>query len=343
MDKQVILAVAGSGKTQTILDRLTTSKRSLIITYTHNNLNNLERRIVNRFGHFPAEFSLKRYFPFLYGFCTRALLADKLNITGVLFETPSRYMGNTTSKDIAYYQTKRGYLYYNRIARLLKEQNLMPAIRNRISKYYDTVFIDEVQDFAGHDLNFICDLATTESEMLLVGDFYQHTYDTSKDGNTNRTIYNDESKYRKKLSDSGYNIDDNSLNNSYRCSPQICEFVQEKLGININSHKSSYGHIQIITDQRKADDLFHNANVMKLFLQSHTSFPCTSDNWGASKGRDDCRDVCVVLNPKTEKHLKNGNLQDLSPTTRNKLYVACTRASGNLYFVPAKMYRKYKV
>jgi len=45
MDKRIILAVAGSGKTTHIVNSLSTNKRSLIITYTISNLENLSKKI----------------------------------------------------------------------------------------------------------------------------------------------------------------------------------------------------------------------------------------------------------------------------------------------------------
>ena len=50
----------------------------------------------------------------------------------------------------------------------------------------------------------------------------------------------------------------------------------------------------------------------------------------------------MVLNPNTLKHFNNGNLPELAAQTKNKLYVACTRAKNNLYFVPEKLFKKYK-
>jgi DNA helicase-2/ATP-dependent DNA helicase PcrA len=46
MDKEVIFAVAGSGKTKYIIDALSLDERSLIVTYTNNNLRTLRRRIL---------------------------------------------------------------------------------------------------------------------------------------------------------------------------------------------------------------------------------------------------------------------------------------------------------
>ena len=51
------------------------------------------------------------------------------------------------------------------------------------------IIIDEIQDIAGRDFSFLEQLMTANMNMLFVGDFYQHTYDTSRDGNTNKNLF----------------------------------------------------------------------------------------------------------------------------------------------------------
>lgn len=46
MAKSVMFAVAGSGKTTTLIERLTLDQRALIITYTENNYAHLQRSII---------------------------------------------------------------------------------------------------------------------------------------------------------------------------------------------------------------------------------------------------------------------------------------------------------
>lgn len=53
MDKRVVLAVAGSGKTTSIINDLQTDSRALIITYTINNVENIKKRIIRKFGLIP--------------------------------------------------------------------------------------------------------------------------------------------------------------------------------------------------------------------------------------------------------------------------------------------------
>ena len=65
-------------------------------------------------------------------------------------------------------------------------------------------------------------------------------------------------------------------------------------------------------------------------------------NWGISKGIDDFQDVCVVLNQTTQKLFGKGQLADMNPRSKNKLYVACTRAHRHLYITSYSFLEKYK-
>ena len=60
--------------------------------------------------------------------------------------------------------------------------------------------------------------------MLFVGDFYQHTFDTSCDGATNSTLFNSKAKYESRFTAKGFICDNTSLVNSWRCSKNVCQF-----------------------------------------------------------------------------------------------------------------------
>ena len=49
MDKRVIFAVAGSGKTTFIINSLSLESNSLIVTFTNNNLHSLKTRIIREY------------------------------------------------------------------------------------------------------------------------------------------------------------------------------------------------------------------------------------------------------------------------------------------------------
>ena len=60
------------------------------------------------------------------------------------------------------------------------DKNVINSIIYRIEKYFDSLYIDEVQDFTGHDFNFIVEISKIKQlNIYYVGDFFQHTFGTS--------------------------------------------------------------------------------------------------------------------------------------------------------------------
>lgn len=85
MDKRVIFAVAGSGKTTYIVNELSLEKRSLILTYTDGNYDNISRKILAKFGgRWPNSVTLMTYFSFLYNFCYKPYFADIIHAKGIV-------------------------------------------------------------------------------------------------------------------------------------------------------------------------------------------------------------------------------------------------------------------
>lgn len=340
MDKSVIFAVAGSGKTSLIIERLSLDQRVLIITYTENNHRNLRNRIIQKFGIIPSNITLMTYFSFLHGFCYRPLMQLKIGSRGLTFRRPPNRQIPLT--DIARFRDGSRRLYHNRLAKLLQLKGCIPTIKARIERFYDCVYVDEVQDFAGHDFNLLLDISKAKAGMIFVGDFYQHTFDTSRDGSVNSTLHDDMAKYEKRFRDVGVAVDKATLGRSWRCAMSICEFISAKLQIAMDSHVGRASEIVTVLEQAHANALHADPSVVKLFLQEHSKYGCYSQNWGASKGMDDYQDVCVVLGTEAWKRYQTGTLHEAKPQTRNKLYVACSRARGDLFFVSDKMFKQFK-
>ncbi|MGQ8919829.1 AAA family ATPase [Pseudomonas fluorescens] len=340
MDKSVIFAVAGSGKTSLVIDRLSLDQRSLIVTYTENNYRQLRHRIIQKFGTIPPNITVMTYFSFLHGFCYRPLLQLELNTRGMNFRLPTN--PRTPLSDMARFRDASRRLYYNRLAKLLEMRKCIPAIRARIERFYDCVYVDEVQDFAGHDFNLLLDISKAKAGMTFVGDFYQHTYDTSRDGSVNKSLHDDINKYEKRFRDAGIKVDKTTLGHSWRCSTTVCDFINAKLQITMGAQQERVSEIITIEEPEQAAILHADPNVVKLFLKEHDKYDCHSLNWGASKGMDHFEHVCVVLGADTWKRYRNGNLHEANPQTRNKLYVACSRANGDLYIVPDKLFKPFK-
>ena len=140
----------------------------------------------------------------------------------------------------------------------------------------------------------------------------------------------------------GIAVDIESLKKSYRCSPTICNFITENIGIEIFSHKTYPTKIKFIKSSKEADDIFFNRDIVKLFYKEHYKRGCYSRNWGDCKGENRYNDVCVVLNKTTLNLFEKNELDNLKPNTRNKLYVACSRSRNDLYFISEDFFIKFQ-
>lgn len=342
MDKRVIFAVAGSGKTSYIIEKINHESRTLIVTYTENNTLHIKKRILEKLGAIPSGVRIYSYFTFIYTFCFRPILGHKIKTKGINFEKPLHQGKPIPNNCIQHYIDKKNRIYSNRIAKILIEKGAMIEVANRINEFFDLICVDEVQDFAANDFNLLCELAKFDINILLVDDFYQHTFDTSRDGPTRKTLHDNYKKYCEELKKSKYIIDEKTLSNSYRCSPTVCRFVTEKLKINIQSNRTDEKEVLLIEDNEKIKDIYSNESVVKLFYQKSNEYTGNTANWGNTKGLDHFDDVCVVLNNTSMNAFQNEKLHELPAMTKNKLYVACTRAKGNLYFIPESMVVTFK-
>lgn len=341
MDKAVTLAVAGSGKTRSIVEKINPTRRALVITYTTNTEQDLRKRISDKLGGLPEAVTVSTYFSFLNRFCFKPFLQTEMRSRGISFSVPSQASSRMPlTNRLRYMHGDR--IYHCRIGKLLMVKGCLPELLDRVDRYYDDVFIDEVQDFGGHDFNFLLELSKARARFQLVGDFYQHTFSTSHDGNVNKTLHADYAAYRLRFAKAGFNVDTTSLAASRRCSMAVCDHISKMLGIPITSAEVGSSHVRVVESQADADCLHADPDTVKLFLEQHWLYGCNSLNWGACKGLDHYRDVCVVLNDTSWKQFSRGELSQAKPTIRNKLYVACSRARGNLFIVPERLFKKHR-
>ncbi len=340
MDKRIIFSVAGSGKTTKIVNSLSLENRSLIITYTENNATNLKHRIINKFGYFPENIKVFTYFNFIYSFCYKPFCAIKIKARGMNWKIPPARTNKIPRNNIHFYLDSNKRLYHNRLGKFLQQFEIVPLIIQRIEKYFDELYVDEVQDFAGHDFNLLIDLMEANLKILLVGDFFQHTFDTSRDGVVNRSLHTNYTKYKNRFMKAGVALDEETLSSSYRCSPTVCSFIENNLLINISSHREDTVRIELLTEEEEILKIIKCDKTVKLFYKNHKTFGLYSQNWGSSKGLDHFQDVCVILNKTTFKNYNENKLSSLAEQTKNKLYVACTRARGNLFFIEEKVFQK---
>ena len=215
---------------------------------------------------------------------------------------------------------------------------------DRLSRIYPTIFIDEVQDLAGYDLEILKLLYHSKSTIVCVGDPRQVTYYTHWE-RVNKAYRNGmikeyvEEKCSKK---DGIIVDETTLSLSHRNNKRICDFSSTIYPLlpKVEPCKCQNCHPKGIDHQGvfviKASDLDAYMSKFQPVQLRHNKRTATdgrfkSENFGQSKGKTYDR---VVIYPTEDMRswLKNRRTK-LADETRAKLYVAVTRARYSAAFV----------
>ncbi len=360
MAKQVILAVAGSGKTYHLCHSLDKNKKNLILAYTHRNVNNIKKELISAFGVIPELTTVLTFDSFVYRYLIcpyeptilRYFKQENKEINGVTLKNPPPKTIKMNGKNIPnknykpkeqleHYIYKSQY-YCSTFSEILltvnKGTKIIERISNNLNNFFDAVLIDEFQDFREFDYELIIKITKKLNNVLLVGDYYQHSVSAINNsgkpfirgrGKTKETInYNE---YIELLKTEKFDVDITSLVNSRRCPKAVCNMVKDKLHINIEAENGHSGNIYLVN--KNIDEIITNDKIIKLTYNDANKYMFNALNWSYSKG-DTLDGVCVILTKDFEDILDdNFRLDKISPQTINKLYVALTRTKGDLYLI----------
>lgn len=180
---ELTLAVAGARKTQSIVDECTKgddNARRLVITYTLSGQRELEVRL-GQAGLAGRAVTVVGWYSFLLQNCIGPylpLLYEDVRLSGLNFEgNPGRY-----AKGSSRHFDSSGRAYRMHLSKLARD--VMTASRgavvDRISRMYDEIYIDEVQDLTGNDLHILeALLKCRQLKTVMVGDVRQSVFDTN--------------------------------------------------------------------------------------------------------------------------------------------------------------------
>ena len=149
-------------------------------------------------------------------------------IKGLLFvNTISAKFVSEEKEFEKYYFDKNINVYSDKLAKLAVRcnENASGRVIDRISRIFPSIFIDEVQDLNGWDLEIIKLLSQSNANIILVGDPRQVTYTTHPDSKYSQ--YKEgriEQFITKECKQSDWTIDKTTLNLSHRNNVQICNF-----------------------------------------------------------------------------------------------------------------------
>lgn len=343
---KIIIAAAGSGKTSKIVDDAlgNLDKRSLLVTYTNNNTNEIRNKIECKCRVIPKNLTVKPWFTFLLDDFVRPyqnLISNCERIVGIQMVNgqSTKYI---KKNNLAYYINKNIEIYTDKISIFGFECNERTGglVINRLERIYDQIYIDEIQDLAGYDLELIDALLESKIRVTLVGDHRQVTYQTNY-SKKNKQFSGDKiiNKFRYWENRNFCKID--YLPNSYRCNQKICDLADSIYPDHIDFPRTKScntkvtGHDGIfIVRTSKVSDYIHKYKPQILRYNRRSKFSPFDEkglNFGDSKGLTFDR-VLIISNGRIKKFLETGCVEHLQGD-KAKYYVGITRAKFSVAFI----------
>lgn len=367
MNNQVIFAAAGNGKTYSLCSKAKAAvengnKYVLLLSYTNEGIRSLENEYRKQNGGILDEKVIfKSWYSFLLSDfikpyqCSLKLkekrYKQELSVTfpenfvsSIAFyntDPPPRWYNQN---HVQYFVNQRGDVTPDRVSHLayLCNDHSNGKALSRMEEIYSHIFIDELQDYAGWDLEIIRLLFDSQIFITCVGDYKQATYRTNNSPKNSQ--YRDENirNYFKMLEKKGV-CTTSYANTTRRFNCEICDFVNTIHG-DIDSIVKPDGNIECrnpvdntgvyamdVKYLSQYCDHYH-PTILRYDKKAKVDFhhSCDIFNYGGAKGATYERVVIIPVSTTTpfiEKQIKITSNQ-----TRAKFYVACTRAKHSVVF-----------
>ncbi len=340
----ITIATAGSGKTTGLVkDAIAFDEgQSALITYTRNGASELREKALIDNGYIPNNVQIGTWFTFLLRHFVRPYQR-------ALHETPIRRLAFVEGRSAKYarkddiqryYLAEPDSIYSDKISQfacaVIAATDGRPL--RRLEGIYGRLYIDEIQDLAGYDLDLLEYLLASAIDIRMVGDIRQATYKTNNSGRHSQfggaRIIN---KFEEWRAAGSLEIDFNT--NSHRCVQEVCELADLLYpdlpnATSLNGVMTEHDGVFAVRQSDVAAYL-QKFSPQTMRLDKRTkNVPGCPINFGAAKG---CTYKRVIIFPhkKLLDSLKHGDFTRLgdAPTTIAKVYVGITRARQSVAFV----------
>lgn len=360
MENKVVFAAAGNGKTYTICKKArealaSDNKCILLLSYTNEGVHALETEYKNQnYGILDDRIIIKSWYRFLLSEfikpyqCLLHLKEKRFSqeydyyfsenaISSVAFysDNPPRFYNQTHYQ---YFVNSSGDVYPDRtshLAILCNAHSSGKAVK-RLESIYSHIFIDELQDYAGWDLEIIKLLFTSSSHVYCVGDYKQATYRTNN--SPKHKQYRDEKIHdffveleRAHLCELSYS------NSTRRFNQEICDYINSihcdptavvypDIDADFDCQESNCGVYLIDLKYLTAYCKYYHPTLLRYDKNAKIGFSheCNTFNYGGCKGATYNRTVIIPVGTVLPFITKQNPIS--SNQTKAKFYVACTRA-----------------
>jgi len=237
----LVISVAGSGKTTYLVREAIKiqEQKILITTYTEANKREIKKKFLEINGSIPSNVTIQTWFSFLLQHGVRpyqgTLFEGKINgmllvnsASGIRFISKNKIaVPYTEDKDfMKHYFTPGHKIYSDKISKFVVRCNKESGgvLFNRLSKIYQHIFIDEVQDLAGNDLEILLLFLKSGIRIVMVGDPRQVTYLTHHERKYKNYTNGNIKQFIIDKAEKLCIIDESTLAFSHRNNQEICNF-----------------------------------------------------------------------------------------------------------------------
>lgn len=342
---RAIIASAGSGKTTQIIEEVIEKETSiLVVTYTKQNTLLLKKSIEKKVGYIPANISIMTWHSFLLKHCIRPFRSSlsENEIKGIDFKTAitNYYIPEKNTKK--FYFSSKYTLYAKRATKFAISCNNASngSVIKRLENIFKEIYIDEVQDMAGEDVDLIRLLLESKIKVTIVGDPRQAIYFTTTSSKNKRIKGSNFVEVIKEWENLGL-LKIDYKNYSYRCCQEICD-LSDALFPEIEPKTKSKNHTIVqhtgifVIKESDLENYIKEIQPVVLRWSKSAKLPLTDLNYpklniGLSKGAT-FEHVIILCTDSFKKFIQEGIIPNQNKA-RCELYVAITRAKYSVAFV----------
>lgn len=344
----VIMAAAGAGKTHDICKEVienakTTNKKNLITTYTNKGIESIEKEYKKQNnGVIDKNVVILSWFQFLLRELVKTYQSSILNkiniINSIDFNHQYGYI-NFNSRGTPKHYMLTNNILSNTVSEFAIDSNIKSnnKVIQRLGEIYSHIYIDEIQDLAGEDIEILNLLFNSKIQIQCVGDVKQSTYTTYNAKKNKKITGIHLIDFFKELERKGI-ITLLFNNKTRRFGREICEFSNSICNDKNNRIESDKIYKEenqgvYLLDKKDFENYFKIYKPTILKFDAKTKIDYDSLNFGQCKGMTFDR-VAIFPNRKYKEFLQNGTSLD-SPC---KYYVSATRARYSIVFVVEKLF-----
>lgn len=301
LNNKVIMAAAGAGKTwgicrEVIEETKKTNKKILITTYTNKGVESIEKEYKKQNdGVIDKNIVIQTWFQFLLSELVKPYQRSILNeynvIKSIDFNKQYGFINYAKRGTRNHYITKNNDILSNTVSEFVidSNKNTQGKVIERLEEVYSRIYIDEIQDLAGEDLELLKLLFDSKVYIECVGDYKQSTYTThNSKKNKKQTGLNIIDYFRELEKENKIELYFNKK--TRRFGKEICAFSNEIFEDSEDAIESDVDYNQenmgVYLIENKDAELYYKKykpTVLKYDVKTQ-DIPYTSLNFGQCKG-----------------------------------------------------------